>query len=140
MNERESRLVAERVIAPDLGDFDLIVLTQAARILDRAAGDVQMKRRAHSRQRRPLRQRFHVVDGFAGLDLDDALDLPSALKRRQNQIGIQRRAANGDTRGLLGPGVDGDGEAPFPASLQLADDAVVLELFPDGTDQNRAQE
>ncbi len=40
---------------------------------------------------------------------------------------------------LLRPQVHRDLETPPPASLEQADHAVVLELLPDRTDENRAQ-
>ena len=66
-----------------------------------------MERRPELREERPLRQRFEVIDRLACLDLDDDLQFVAALRRHQEQIGIQRRRSGSDCRVLLVPRVHG---------------------------------
>ena len=58
MNERETNLVADGVITPNLGDVDLIVLAKPARDVNHACGHVQVERNAQSGVVRPLSERL----------------------------------------------------------------------------------
>src|ERR1044071_1223946 len=89
---------------------------------------------------RPLREGLKVVDRFAGFHLDDDLQTVSTFRGRQHEIRVKRRGTDPDRRVLLSSRVDADFVAPLEPALELANDAVVLELFADGPDQNRTQQ
>src|SRR5207248_8078103 len=74
VHEREPHLIADRVVTPDLGDEDMVVLAKTPGDVDHPGGHVEMTRRARSRKVRPLRQRLEMIDRFAGLDLDYPLE------------------------------------------------------------------
>ena len=139
MHEREARLVADDVIAPDFRDVNLVVLAEPPRHVDHAGGHVEVKRRANSAVMRPLRQRLEVVDRLAGLDLDDDLQLVAAVLRQQHEVGIERGRAGADRHVLLDAGVHPGLVLPAELAVQQADDAVVLELLADRPHQNRTQ-
>src|SRR5204863_3108975 len=88
---------------------------------------------------RPLRQGLEMVDRFAGLDLDDALQPMAALGRAEDEIRIDRGRRSADRRILLVPGVDRCLVLTPPLCLQQPDNPVVLELLADRPHQDRAQ-
>ena len=49
-----------------------------------------MKGRSKPGKVRPFRQRFEVIDRFAGFDFDDGLQPVAALQRLQDQIRVDR--------------------------------------------------
>ena len=104
VDEREPHLVADRVIAPDLGDVNLVVLAEPPRDIDHAGRHIQVERRAQLGEVRPLRQRFEVVDRLAGLHLDDGLQLMAAFLRLKHEVGIDGGRAGADGDVLLGAG------------------------------------
>ena len=64
----------------------------------------------------PFGKRFEVIHRFAGLDLDDALELVPPIRRQQHDIWKHRRwAGAADGRVLFGPGID----ASFVLSAKL---------------------
>jgi hypothetical protein len=56
MNKREAKLISDRVIAPDLTDVNLIVLTESPGHVNHARGHVQVERNAQSAVVGPLRE------------------------------------------------------------------------------------
>src|SRR5690242_11417907 len=86
---------------------------------------------------RPLGERFEVIYGLAGLDLDDAHQFPAPLERKENHIREDRLSACGDRGVLLVARIDKSVELAFKLRLQLADYAVVLELLSHRPHQNR---
>ena len=55
MDEREARVVADEVIAPDLGGVDMVVLAEPAGDVDHVRGHIEVEGRAAG-QVRPLGQ------------------------------------------------------------------------------------
>jgi hypothetical protein len=80
VDQRKAHLVADRVKAPDLGDVNLVVFAETPRHIHHSCRYIQVERDAQTGQVRPLRERFEVVDRFAGLDLDDRLQPMPALE------------------------------------------------------------
>src|SRR6185436_19909672 len=132
--------VADGVIAPNLGDLDLIVLGQATSDVDHSGGYIKVERRSKLPEVRPLRERFQMVHRFGRLDLDHGLQPLSTLERRQHKVGKKRGAAGAHWSILLSSGVH-SGVVFTPAlGVQQSDDTVVLELLADGPDQDRAHQ
>jgi hypothetical protein len=86
VDERETRLVTERVKAPDLGNVDLVLSRQPPRYFNRARGDVKMERGACSAKVGPLGHRFEMIDGFGRFHLNRANQLVAPVRRRKYQI------------------------------------------------------
>ena len=97
-----------------------------------------MERRAQLREVRPLRQRFEVVDRFAGLHLDDGLQLTSAFLRQQNEIRIHGGRAGADGHVALVAGIHPRLEPAATLGVQQPNDSIVLELLADWPDQDGA--
>ena len=74
-----------------------------------------------------------MVDRLGRFHLDDAVETPPAGRARQDQVGMERLAADAETHFFGRPYVDTDVVASAPPGLELADDAVVLDLFADRT-------
>jgi hypothetical protein len=110
VDQRESNLIADAVIAPDLAHHDLIVLSQTPRDFHHARRHIQMKFGAQLCQVRPLRQSFEVIDRLAGLDFDDSLQPAAALERQQHQIRIHSSWTGSDRCVLLVTGIYRDFE------------------------------
>jgi len=127
--KRETDLIADRVIAPDLVHVKLILFAQASRDVDHASWYVQMKRRAQLAEVRPLRERLQMVDRLARFNLDHSLKPVSAFLRREDHVGIYRRKARPDGRVLFVSGIDAHVVLATPFRLKQADYAVVLELL-----------
>src|SRR6185436_18340049 len=96
--------VADGVIAPNLGDLDLIVLGQATSDVDHSGGYIKVERRSKLPEVRPLRERFQMVHRFGRLDLDHGLQPLSTLERRQHKVGKKRGAAGAHWSILLSSG------------------------------------
>jgi len=137
--KRETDLIADRVIAPDLVHVKLILFAQAPRDVDHASWHVQMKRRAQLAEVRPLRERLQMVDRLARFNLDHALKPVSAFLRREDHVGIYRRNARPDGRVLFVSGIDAHVVLATPFRLKQADYAVVLELLAHRPHQDWAQ-
>jgi CheY-like chemotaxis protein len=140
MDERKTNLIADGVIAPNLGDVNLVVLAEAARDVNHARGHVQMKGDAQSGVVRPLGERLQVIHRLAGLDLDDGLQPMTPFGRLQDEIRVQGGGTAPDRDVQFSSGVDPDLETAAIFGLQEADDTIVLELLADRPHQNRAQE
>ena len=139
MYKRETDLIADRVIAPDLVHVKLILFAQAPRDVDHASWHVQMKRRAQLAEVRPLRERLQMVDRLARFNLDHSLKPVSAFLRREDHVGIYRRNARPDGRVLFVSGIDAHVVLATPFRLKQADYAVVLELLAHRPHQDWAQ-
>src|ERR1051326_6690922 len=140
MDERESRLVRDRVIAPDLGDRDGVFHTEPPRDVDHRGRYVQMKGCSNAPEVRPLRHRFEMIDGFGRFDFDDAVQPAPLSGRREHEVRKHLTRANADARGLFFAGVGRHVVFPLELRLQQSDDPVVLELLADRPNQNRTQE
>ena len=139
MDQREPHQLSYLMVGVNLGDRDLIVGGQPPRDVDRAHRHIKKERRAQLGVVRPLRHRLEVVHRLAGFDLDNADDLPALVGRKQDgvRIFLARRAQRNV---LFGARVDAYLDLP-PAEvpLELANHAVVLELFTYGPHQDRTQ-
>jgi hypothetical protein len=80
MHEGEAHFVADSVIAPNLGDLDLLVLGQATGDVNHSGGYIKVERRSKLPEVRPLRERFEVVDRLGRLNLDNGLQPLSTLE------------------------------------------------------------
>ena len=108
MDQGEADLVADVVVAPDLGDDDLVVAREAPRDVERGHGHVEVEGHLQSAVGRPLRHGLEVVDGLDGLDLDDPLDPPALLGGVQDGVREDGGGSRADARVLLRAGVDPD--------------------------------
>ncbi len=136
MDHRESRLAPDRVVGPDLGERDSVVLAQPTRHVGRPCGNIQIERAADLGEVRPLRHGFEMVDRLGRLHLDDAVVAPAVLRARQHEVWEYGPRHPAYRRGLLLSEVDGHGEAPAPTRLKLADDPIVLELLANGSEED----
>lgn len=139
MDERETDLIADGVIAPDFVRDDVVVVAQPARHFDHRRGHIQMKCRAEFREVGPLREGLEVIDRFAGFDLDDALKAVAFFERPEHEVGIDRAWAGADRDVLFRSGVDAG--VIFSAQLELEqpNQAIVLQLFTYRPHQDGAQ-
>ena len=140
MDEREPRLVADRVIAPDFGDVHVVFRRQPARDVDRSGRHVEMKRRAGPAQVGPLGHGFEVIDRLGRFDLDGPHQLVAPVGRRQDEIGKDLHLSDPHRHRLVLADVGDDVVAALEPDLQQPDDTVVLELLADRTHQNRTHE
>jgi len=90
VHQCEPHLIADRVVAPDFGDVNVVVLAQPSGDVDHPARYVEMERGADLRKVRPLGQGFEMIDRFARFHFDDNLKAVAPVLRRENQVGIQR--------------------------------------------------
>jgi len=139
VHEREPGLIAQRVVAPDLGDGHVVFGTETPGDVDGRRRNVQVKRGAGAAEVRPLRHGFEVVDRFPGLHFDDAFESVSLVLGGQNEIRKHLGGANLDPGGLFVPDVHDHLMFALQLCLKKPDDAIVLELFSDRPDQNRTQ-
>jgi CheY-like chemotaxis protein len=95
-----------------------------------------MKSSVQARKRGPLRYGLEVVDRFGRFHLHDAKQ-PSTPFALQYQVWIPLGLTPHGC-GLLAPWVYGDVKFPLIFRLEQANDSVVLELLPDGPDEDRA--
>ena len=136
MNKRETNLIADLVIRPDFGHRNLHILAETARNIDHRHRNVQVKLRAEPGKGGPLRHRLEMIDRLCGFDLHDPEELPAPTVL-ENQVRIPgRRPAN--RRRLLVPRIDRNFELSLIFRLELANDAVVLELLADRPHENWA--
>ena len=137
MHHREPSLIADRVIAPDLGDVDLVLRGQTARDVHRTGRDVEVERSPGAAEMRPLRHRLEMVDGLGGFHLDRTEQLASFVGRREHEIRKDLHLADPDRDGLLVADIDRHVGATLQSHLQQPNDTVVLELLTDGAHQDR---
>jgi len=140
MNEREARLVGDRVIAPDFRDGHCVLDAEASRDVDGGCRDVQMKRGANPAEMRPLRHRFEMVDRLGGFHFDDAFEALAFPRRREHQVRKHLPRADANASGLFFPHVRRHIVLTLELRLKKADDPVVLELLTDRPNQNWTQE
>lgn len=138
MHEREPRLVADGVVAPDLGNVDRVLRRKAAGHVHAPGRNIQVERRAGPTQVRPLRHGLEMVDGFGRLDLDRAHQLAAAVCRGQHEVREDLHLTDADRNRLILPDIRDDVMPAFELDLQEPDDSIMLELLPDRPHQNRA--
>ncbi len=138
MNQREARLISERMKAPDLSDIHLVLRSEPSRNLNRACRHVQVKRRSDLTQVRPLRHGFEVVDGFGRFYLDSSNQLVAAVSRRKYQIREELNLPDANWSGLRFTNVRHDVALAFEAHHEESNDAIVLELLAHGADEDGA--
>ena len=140
MNEGESDFVAERVIAPELVDSNVVVLVQPARNLDHLCRHVQMKCTAKLPEVGPLGQRLEVVDRFSGFDFDDGFEPPSPLEGVHDQVWIARGDARADGGVLLVAGIGAHVVLAAQLGLKQANDAIVFQLLANRSHEDRTHQ
>src|SRR6059036_289425 len=79
VHQRKARLVTDNVVAPDLGDVDVVVFAEPARHVNHARGYVKVECGARLRVMCPLGERLEVIDRLPRLDLDDDLEAMSSV-------------------------------------------------------------
>ena len=136
MHEREARLVADRVEAPDLGDVDAVLRGERARDVDAAGRHIEVERGAGPTEVRPLRHRLEVIDRFGRFHLDRPHQLLALVGRRQHQIGKDLDLPDPDRHCLVLSDIRDDVVLALELDLQKPDDTVVLELLTDGPYQD----
>ena len=140
LDEREPRLVADRVEAPDLGDRRPgFRCTAGARCRPRrpARRDETALRTRPKCAHCAIASRW-LTDSPVSTSID-ALEPVALVLGRQDEIRKHLAGPDADRRRLLVPDVDGNVVLPLQLRLQQADDAVVLELLSDRSNQNRTQ-
>ena len=140
LDQSKPRLIANRVIAPDLRDVDLVLGAESLGDIDCGSWHVQVEGDAHPAEVRPLRHRFEMIHGLAGLNFDDPFEALAAIRRCKDEIGEHLPYSDLDACRLFVADVDGDLVFALEAGQQQPDDSVVLELLADGTYQNRTHE
>ncbi len=137
MHHGKSERVADSVIAPDLVEADLVRHAQPLSDICRPRRHVQIKPGPDLAEVGPLRHRLEVVDRLAGLDFDDAFELPGPSWNREHEVWAHHHARHLDGRRLVGADVDGHFEPPAPPRRQVLNHAVVLKLLAYGAQENR---
>ena len=87
----------------------------------------------------PLRHRLQVVDRLRGLDLDHAVQSTPAGGTGQNQVRVARAVCRANRHFFVVPDIDANVKPPTPSRLELSNDSVVLQLFPDGAQEDGRQ-
>jgi hypothetical protein len=136
LDKREARLVADRVKAPQFSDVDLVFDTESSCDLDRGRRNVQMERRTHASEMRPLRHRLEVVHRLASLDLDYSFKPLAAIRCRQHEIRKHLTDTHPNPGGLLVANIECYVVSALQTSLQEPDDPIVLQLFAYGSHQD----
>ena len=95
-----------------------------------------MERGADLRKMHPLRHRFEVIHRLPALDFREAGELFSG---RPHEVGEKRRVSNLQRRELLVTHVRQDIELLLELGVEKTDQAVVLELFTNGANEDRRQ-
>ena len=138
MHEREARLIADRVIAPDFGDIDRVLRSEPARDVDAAGRYIEVKGNSGAAQMRPLCHRFEVIDRFRRFDFDRSLEFSPAWPRRQDEIRKNLDLPDPYRHGLVFTNVRRYVVASFQLYLEDTNHTVVLELLADGPHENWA--
>src|SRR5437868_9728915 len=99
-----------------------------------------MKGHAAAAEMRPLGHRFEVIDGFAGLDLDDPFQPERFVLRHEQEIRKHLSGADPNAGSLFVADIDGDFMLALEFRLQQTDHAVMLELLSNRPDQNRTHD
>jgi hypothetical protein len=137
VDKRETHLITDCVVAPDLVDVNLVVLTQAAGDVHHSGRDVQEECCTQFGEMGPLGERFEMIDRLAGLDLDDSFELAATALREEQKIREYHQPAGSHPGSLFRPRIC---TGVIPSSrlcLEQPDNPIVLELFADGAYQDR---
>ena len=94
-----------------------------------------MERRPGAAEVGPLGHRLEVVHRFGGLNLYRPHQLVAAFGRREHEIRKYLNLPDPDRHGLILADVRHHIVPALQSDLQETDDAIVLELLTDGTDQ-----
>ena len=138
MDEREARLIADRVIAPDFRDIDAVLRRQPPRDVYASYRYIKMKRSPGSAEMRPLGHRLEVVYRFSRFDFHGAHQFSPANARGQHEIRKNLHLPDTDWHGLVLADIRGDVVPPLQLHLKETNHTIVLELLADGPDQNWA--
>jgi hypothetical protein len=138
MHHGEASLIANRVIAPDLGDVHLVFSRETAGDINRSRRHVQMKGRSRSTEVRPLRHRLEMIHRFCGFDLYRSHQLVSAVGRGEHEIRKNLNLPDAYRRRLVFSDIGRHVMTAFESDLQQSDDAIVLQLLANRANQYRA--
>lgn len=138
MHHREPRLVADRVVAPDFRDVDVIFRREAPGYIDGTGGHIQVERGARAAEMCPLRHGFQVVDGFGRFHLDRPHQSMTTIRRREHQIRENQDLPDTYGHRLILANVRDDVVPALQLDLEQTDHSIVLELFTNRTYQYRA--
>jgi hypothetical protein len=138
VNQREPRLITQRVEAPDLGNVDLVLRGQPSGHLDRSGWDIQMERRAGSSQVGPLRHGLEMVHRLGCLDLDGSRQLVRSISGCKYKIREDLHLSDSNGHGLRVANVCHHLALALQAHQEEPDDAIVLELLAHGADEDGA--
>jgi hypothetical protein len=137
VDQRETHLITDGVVAPDLVDVNLVVLAQAAGDIHHSGWDVQEECRTQFGVMGPLGERFEMIDRLPGLDLDDSLELATTPLREQKKIREYHHPAGSHPGSLLRPRICTGVIPPTRLCLKQPNNPIVLELFTDRAYQDR---
>jgi hypothetical protein len=136
MHEREASLVADRVIAPNLGDVHAVLHRQPPRDVDAAGRYIEVEGGPGPSEVRPLSHRFEVIDRFGRLNLDRTHQSFTSIDRCEHEIRKNLDLPDAHGNRLVLANVGHDVVLALEFCLQEPDDTVVLELLADGPYQN----
>jgi hypothetical protein len=139
LNRCESDLVADGVVSPDLGHADVQFGAELPGHVHHRCGYIEMKRGLDARERRPLRHRLEVVDGFDCFHLDNAEQLTVSFRGVKDEVRVPRRRTDRHRRSLLVTRIDRDVELSLVFRLKQTNDPIVLELLADRPHEYWAQ-
>ena len=138
VHQREPGLVADRVEAPQFGDVDVVLRREAARDLDAADGHIKVE----GGRARPRCAHCAIASRWLTDSAVSTSTVPpaSGLGRRWSARDRDRSGPDPIFTGhrLVAADVGGDVVFALQSDLEQPDDAVVLELFADRPDENRA--
>jgi hypothetical protein len=138
VHHRESRLVPDRVIAPDFGDIHLILRREPTGDIHRTGRNVQVKRRARPAEVRPLGHRLEVIDRLGRFHLYRPHQLVPAFCGREHEIRKDLDLSDPHGHRLFLADVRDDVMTTLESDLQQPNDAVVLQLLANRANQYRA--
>ena len=131
-------LIPDRVEAPDFADVDLVFVREPARDIYRAKRHIQVEGGPRPAQVGPLGTRLQVIDRFGRFHFNGAQELARAVRGSQHEVGENLQLTDFDRRGLVLADVGNNLVLSLQFDLEEPDDAIVFELFANGTHENRA--
>ena len=132
-------LIPNCVEAPDFTHVDLVFIREPARDIYRAKRHIQVERGPRAAQMGPLGTGLQVVDRFGRFHFNSAQELARAIRGRQHKVRENLQLANFDGRALVLADVGNNLVLSLQLDLEEPDDAIVFELFANGTHENRAR-
>ena len=124
------------MVGPQFRHRDVVVAAEAAHGVERLWRDIEVERHAQTAERHPLGQGLEGIDRFTRLHFDDGLELAGLVVAEQDQVGHELECAEHDRRGRLPVDVRHGVVLALVPRQKQSDDAVVLELFAHGPDED----